>query len=422
MIRLIETGLFGHRLFPVDSELMVKRYNLCLDQIGIEPTKLKSFHIDGWGWSPEISDEKGDRYYLSHGLANPYGVIITPEQKNCPLYMPYHTFDWNIHRQIFDNYEAQIKDITADNAIWIELDQNVSHYRIPEDVLMMDLVHVRFNITGDVHEASENQKTLINEFLNEPNKWMDSDLRQKIIDSSLENGDLRYRNVEIPDFHRGNLLTYYTIAFDGMYVFKNGGRHKPIIILANDQSKISGDQKFNHVEFNISDHSFIPFLFNQQLVDIDSKFLKNHSFLIEDQMEIILIKAGIELDPELEVENLNESRKKGLINKLIKAGKLPDMYSELEILLNKLTENGDKLNVPAHLNLNLLHPHEDCSKEEKIVMWQLLSNVQDINPVMKYAFDKGAFFNDYQGWPQKIKDWAINKILNNRDVFHKLID
>ncbi len=57
MIKLIESKLFGAKLFPVDTKLMKKRYNECLTDIGIEVTNLGKFHIDGWGWSPEIAKE-----------------------------------------------------------------------------------------------------------------------------------------------------------------------------------------------------------------------------------------------------------------------------------------------------------------------------------------------------------------------------
>ena len=69
---------------PLTVRLMRKRYNECLTDIGIEPTKLKKFHIDGWGWSPEVAKEKDDRFYLSHGIANPFAIIVSPEQKRLP--------------------------------------------------------------------------------------------------------------------------------------------------------------------------------------------------------------------------------------------------------------------------------------------------------------------------------------------------
>ena len=121
MIKLIETGLFGDNLVAINSPLMVKRYNACLEDIGLTATKLKSFHIDGWGWSPEVAKEQDDRFYLSHGLANPYGIIISPKQENSSIYMPYHSFDVDIHKMIFSQYKEQIVDITAQCGLWFEL-------------------------------------------------------------------------------------------------------------------------------------------------------------------------------------------------------------------------------------------------------------------------------------------------------------
>ena len=72
MLKLIQSGLFGGRLFHVGTADLVKRYNDCLEDIGLQRTELKEFHIDGWGWSPEIAEEQQDRLYLSHGAANPY--------------------------------------------------------------------------------------------------------------------------------------------------------------------------------------------------------------------------------------------------------------------------------------------------------------------------------------------------------------
>src|SRR5687768_892842 len=108
MLKLIQSGLFGGKLFHVGSADMVERYNACLEDIGLERTQLKEFHIDGWGWSPEIAEEQQNRQYLSHGSANPYSVIITPEQQQGSLYYPYHSFDWDIHHQVFDKYAKQI--------------------------------------------------------------------------------------------------------------------------------------------------------------------------------------------------------------------------------------------------------------------------------------------------------------------------
>ena len=54
MEKLEAAGLIGGALAPVSGSL-AERYNGCLAMLGVAPTKLKSFSVDGMGWSPEIS-------------------------------------------------------------------------------------------------------------------------------------------------------------------------------------------------------------------------------------------------------------------------------------------------------------------------------------------------------------------------------
>ena len=48
---LRESGLFGAGLVLVHTPKLVSRYNACLQAIGVAPTQLASFSIDGIGWS-----------------------------------------------------------------------------------------------------------------------------------------------------------------------------------------------------------------------------------------------------------------------------------------------------------------------------------------------------------------------------------
>ena len=57
MNKLKAANLYQSELIPVSGKL-VERYNQCLLKLGFEATKLKSFSIDGIGWSPEIAEEK----------------------------------------------------------------------------------------------------------------------------------------------------------------------------------------------------------------------------------------------------------------------------------------------------------------------------------------------------------------------------
>ncbi|MCF8277735.1 MAG: hypothetical protein K9J17_13460 [Flavobacteriales bacterium] len=422
MIKLSESKLFGDRLYYIDNTLMQKRYNRCLEDIGIAPTELNQFHVDGWGWSPEIAREKDDRFYLSHGVANPFAIIISPDQKDCPVYMPYHTFDWEIHRRVFENYALQIEDITSLNAIWFELDQNISSYRTPQDLLMMEVVNLKFNVAGDLAAAAAEQKALVNRYMNDPRAWMNSKLREAIIESSKKHGDLRYRNLELPDFPFSNITAFYTLAFNGVFVFKKVMGGKPIMIFEDDASQLSGDSGHLHVEFNMKDLSFIPYLYNLDLLDSETDFFQEHIELLELQLEHMIVSAAMELDDTIPVGQMTPTQRKGLISKLEKAKLLDDRYFELEKVVNKLINGGqEKPKISENLNQFMLQPHTRTSPEQKRVLWHLISKIQNNNPVLQFAFDKTAFYHDYQTWKEPMKEWAINSILKHRGIYSKLI-
>ena len=58
MNELERTGLFGKGLITIESPELVRRYNACLEDMGLPATKLKKFSIDAVGWSPEIAAEQ----------------------------------------------------------------------------------------------------------------------------------------------------------------------------------------------------------------------------------------------------------------------------------------------------------------------------------------------------------------------------
>src|SRR5664279_847084 len=103
MERLIRTGLFGAGLVPVKTPQLVARYNNALEELGLSPTRLEAFDVDGIGWSWQVAQEKGDSFYLCAGPSNPMGVVISPDQRGQPLYFPYNSYD----RDMVDAYFAR---------------------------------------------------------------------------------------------------------------------------------------------------------------------------------------------------------------------------------------------------------------------------------------------------------------------------
>lgn len=422
MIKLIESGLFGDKLLKVDKPIMVSRYNSCLADIGLSQTKLKSFHIDGWGWSPEVAEELKDRYYLSHGNANPYGVIISPEQKNCSLYFPFHSFDWDIHQEIFDHFQDQIEDVTTICGLWFELDQDISTYRSPQDLLMVKNVNLGFSTTGNLMDAVKEQRELVSQYYDKEKAWADNNLRKRIIASSTKYGDLRFRNLEIADYPYTNVSSYYTSLFGGIFTLRNTHANKPVMVFESEKSPVSGEIDHGHVEFNLDSPELLGFLFANNILSDSAKFFKDKLFLLQHQLDFLLFKAASENDKEMNLVNMSASHKKGLINKLFSAGKLSDDYFELEKCVSKISKNEEVvIGSSEFLSGHLLHPSESLESHTKAIVWQMLNGIRQRNELLFFAFSKSSMYTEYKNWNSNYQDWVIAELVNNPHIYSRLI-
>lgn len=421
MLKLIQSGLFGGQLFHVGTKELVERYNECLDDIGLPRTGLNEFHIDGWGWSPEIADEQKNKEYLSHGSANPYSIIITPDQQRGSLYYPYHSFDWDIHHQVFDKYAKQIADITTDCGLWLSLDQDISAYRSPQDLLMIDVVKVQFKTTKNLITAAREQRELVRTYFDKPAAWADRELRQKISASGKEHGDLRFRNLEVLPFPYTDIRAFYTTAFDGLYVLRDTVVGKPVLVLQNNSSSVSGELQHAHIEFNLNDPSLISFLFSKGLVEHSYAHFKEMPELLDHQIDLLLANASLKLDKPVELIGLTDSKKKGLIHTLQTKGLLGEDYFELEEVRRALQRNEQvKAEGEALIRDHLIHPVKDQNVQVRIIIWQLIANIFGVNELVRYTFNKPDFYHRYKSWPEKYQDWVVKELQDHHGIFGKL--
>ena len=427
MIKLAESGLFGEKLISIDSPILVERYNDCLREIGLRETALTRFHVDGWGWSPEIAEEQDNRFYLSQGYANHYGIIVSPAQRDCSIYMPLHSFDWDIHHQVFEHYYLQIEDLTTSAALWYELDQDISLYRRATDLLMMDVVNITFNSTRELIEAAREQKELVRRFDNESLSWSNRTLLEDLIESSKKHGDLRFRKLDLPPIPFANISSFFTEAFGGIYVFRKVESSRPFLIYANDsylelkEEEKPKDELTSFFEFNVKDDGLMDFLLHHRLIGFQPEFYRDKLRLIDHQKDYILQKCISENIPEANSNDLNPHQLKGVLNQLVHKDLLDDKYFLLEEARVKLQNNAGKEQIPQDVIPDLYHPLPMVDRQEKIVLWQLLSEMQQNNPLITYLFNKALFYSQYQQMTEGNQLWAIKTILKDKSMFMDLI-
>ncbi len=406
-MRIVRSKLFGAGLVPVDTAELVKRYNDCLAELGIAPTSLPSFAVDGIGWSPEVAREKGDMLYLSAGIANPMGIIITANQRNKPIYFPFNSYDRAMMDQYYARYKGEIADITTTRGICLSIDQELTTYERPGDLRLVEYIIVRSS-SGTLGTEARRQQSLVNTLLTSDLGWTDAGLRQEIAQSAADFGDLRFRRVEIPDFRFDDLRTFSTRAFGGVFVIQTLDQ-KCKLLLLEDESHVREDSWKSDIHA-LRSPTTIDLLVKERLLEINIPWYQAYPQVLAALKEGLTAEIICAADPAVHYGELNSMQKKQRLAEL--GSKVWDVYHELERLILRLHSTS----IPAaddlsrDLRLILLRPNRTLPFAEQQVLRQVLHRVTPTDLVQMYADDKNLFIERYQGWPKSKQEWAVERV------------
>jgi len=410
MNKLKQANLYRSELIPISGKL-VERYNKCLVKLGFTKTKLKTFHIDGIGWSPEVAEEKGDLHYLNNGEANPHGIIISPVQKGKPVYLPYHTFDRDLMKYVFKIHGEQIKDITRDCAICLDFDQGIDAFYEPLDVLKYKKIAINFHLINNLKKVQKEQLELVETF-NRANNFIDETLHQQLLDSAKIYGDLRNRNLDLHELQY-TTDTFFTRSFGGVYVLRDF--IKPIVVFEDETWHKEAIKDTNHdvLIYHIAQPELMDKLRDHVIIEHDLEKVietKRYQRIKKFEMAQYLKKTKHPIKNILNDPILFKS----YLNKLdIKARK---KVMSVERYLEKLeTSNQYKIAdiVDVKLFEALHQPHSSLDAKHQDLIWKLLVNISEKDVLYWYWYDKEAFYASFKTWDDSLKEWAVETISNN---------
>ena len=410
MQKLKAANLYRSNLISVSGKL-VERYNKCLLKLGFSETKLTSFSIDGIGWSPEISEEKNERFYLNNGEANSHCIIITPLQKDAPIYMPFNSFDKDLMKEVFKIHGDKIKNITRDSAICVDFDQKIDVFYESLDVLRYKDIVIKFHLIDNLDKAKEEQLQLIDTF-NSDNNFIDENLHEELIASAKKHGDLRGRDLELSDIHF-TTDSFYTEAFGGIYLLRDFV--SPILVFKDEQTYKSAIKDTVHdvLMYHISHSELIEKLRSYQVIDCDleeevtsKKYDRVKKYLFYEYLD----------KPKHPIKDILEDSMlfKSYLNRITIEERKKVMSVELYIEKLKIN-NQYKINdiVDEKLYVALHSPHSSLKPNHQDLIWKLLINISPKDILFLYWYDKVAFYNDYKTWNDSMKDWVIETIRKN---------
>lgn len=410
MQKLKKANLYRSELIPVSGKL-VERYNQCLLKLGFDKTKLKSFSIDGLGWSPEIAEEKKNLHYLDHGEANPHGIIISPLQKGKPVYVPTHTFDRDMMQFIFKTYGSQISDITRDCAICLDFDQDIDAFYNPLDILKYDTVTISFKLINDLDKIQEEQLQLVNTFIS-GNNFIDEDIHSQLLESAKKHGDLRNRQLSLePIVFKTD--SFFTKAFGGIYLLRDF--IKPIIVFEDKEAHSEAIKDTNHdvLIYHISQ----PELMEK---------LRSHLIIESSLDEVVKTSRYERIKKVMFYNELKETKHpikdiledKVLFRRYLNTidAKALKRVNGVEIYLERLERsNAFKIHdlVDEKFYFALHEPHSALEVKHIDLIWRLLVNIAPKDVLFLYWYDKEQFYNTYKNWDESFQDWVIETISNN---------
>ncbi|MEO1011041.1 MAG: DUF6638 family protein [Bacteroidota bacterium] len=414
MKHLREAGLFGGGMVALSGSL-AKRYNECLGLLGATSTKLKSFSIDGMGWSPEIALEKKDNFYLNSGQANVNAIIISPQQKDKAVHMPSHSFDRDVMRAVFAAYARQIRDITKDAALVLHLDQKIDTLIDPFDLLRYNEITVTFSLLGNLLEKQMEQQAFIGLF-NRENNFIDREVHQKLLQSAKKYGDLRGRKFRLEPL-RLPIGSFYTRAFGGVFVLRE--TMKEMLIFE--------DIKTFKAAINDTAHDILLFhKDHDELIDA----LVDHLILEQNMRKMVRSPRYERIKKHLFMEHTPKTDRpiheilrsrilfKKYLNKMdVTARKSitsPELYFQ-KLIVDKNLKMEDMV---SKAYIKALHtPHSSLKEEEKELAWKLLTKIMPKDPVYLYWYDKEQFYKAYLDWPEDYREWVIDEILENNKKY-----
>lgn len=404
---LIQAGLFGRGLIRIDDPVLIRRYNSCLEDMGLPSTELTSFQIDRMGWSPEIASELGDSYYLSHGDANPLCIILTPEQRRAPIYFPMHSFDWLLMDRWFERNWDAVVDLTKATAIWLDIDQDVELYEQPNDLLMADTVSVLATTPCGLMERAAHQTELVARWYSTEAAHLDGDLIEKLAETAKEHGDLRRQSLQIPLFEFGGIRDFYSRAFGGTFVLRS---HDGEPLVFSRDPELAPDTRR-------ADETAIPILREQGYVESDISWWAGHLYRLKVVADSFFVEVLERHHPRIDYAKLNKAKRKGFIKQYREE---LGVYLELMHTLESL-ESGEVPEVSKDVMLHLLHPSDRLDQSSREVIWQLLTYIRGgrFVPLM-YRHQKTRFVELYTSeWKKVRRSWALMNVQRYYDIASK---
>jgi hypothetical protein len=399
MMRLVTRGLMFGNLFEVRAPALVARYNRALEHLTGKRTKLEEFHIDISGYSPEIGDEFNDEFYLNPDGFNRKFILLSIDQKKCPLLNVRLSMSQDILRSYIEQNEEQLFVLTARDAVVGELINSVYSVDSPSDLFTIRTIEVEADTIGSDVEASEELSEKIEQFMKHKDGWWDDVLIAEMIELSKRTGNILRDPIHLAR-QTFEQKSFYTSHFGGIYLFRDV--QEPGII------NVSGTHDLTDLslEYNCSldnHYEIAAFLKINDLVEqiTNTTFMTNSLAVLQQKMDFLVIDAAASNGEDL--SNVSRRDLRDLRRK--HRQDLPEAYHSLEKLMKSIIAGQQHFDLKPHdpAYFYLLRSKNHANKR---LVNMLLSQLTPLDFRQLFICHKDAFYSAYRSWSDAKKSYA----------------
>ena len=408
MNRLITLGLMFGNLIEVSSPALVERYNRALKHLTGKTTKLKDFHIDLSGYSPEIGDELKDDIYLNPNGSNRQFILLTTAQKDAPLLNIKFSTSRGILQQFIETNEAQLFALTARDAVCGELQNSVYAVDTPAKLFDIRQITVEADTIGGHVADAGTLATLIARFRQEPDGWRDDVLVAEMITLAKKTGDVTRVPISLPamTFAQAN---FWTSHFGGVYIFRDV--KFPAAISTLPWASL-GDVPIAQVMDLTLRNQIADWLERNDLAEpiVQARGM-DAAAVLRQKMDFILVEAADALGIEIGDARRTELRK--IAYKL--GTSLPEEFLGLAALLRWVEGGGSWPKITSEHPAYFYTLRGRAGKDRDLVN-MLLAELSPMDVRQMFIMHKELFYALYARWSERKKTYVADFLAREYQV------
>ncbi len=406
--------LINQDLFQVDGEL-AQRYLKVLKQVFDLECEVDSFRIDKRGLSPELSEyfnkkdpekfKRGENY-LNISAANRYMIVLSPDQKTAPLISPQTSYEDELYNLVHKQARHTIEDLTASEVLYGELDNGISYFRSPEDLIQFRTIKVGLDTLEGTLNARE-ELVQMSDKLDEDDNALNEEYISKMKDLVKKVGDIETRALSDIFPIKKEIHCFQAEFFKGVYCLRNFDKKDEVrgIFISHHQKPETKKELGKEIlRYDVHEEELIKTLHKYKFLRFEKGLIPQRIKEIEDD---VLISEGID------VFKLSPEKYKKLV--VEKRDKMPKSWNELNDIA-RIIENNDT-------DVQKLMKNKDYTTKIKLsspldkhdMINHLLARLDPTDYVRMYKNNIQKFKREFNDWTIEKQRYALNAIIKENE-------